>query len=349
VPGRPAGSPPPHGQWNPRWNPAYSGYPPPRPRSRANIGLILVMVFGATAVAIVLAALSFSQEVSSGGIASPAPPVVSGAPGPDGPPPGPPAGAPTAPGSGEGGGPGGTGEPGGGTPAATNPLYRAGALPATGCRGRTVTQGDSTSMERFLHATTDCLDRSWQPTLPRGGATFAAPRRVYWTEPGRSPCGDYPASGAAAFYCALNNTIYIGVVHVQEAAGGMPVKWNVAYARGVAHEYAHHVQEVTGILQWSRDQRVEATDSEQRDAITRRSELQAQCLAGMFMASVRDSFPVSPEQWRIALRDSLGRGDRGGIRDHGTGEHYAEWLRIGFRRKTASACNTWAAPASRVS
>lgn len=339
--------------WRPHGAPHYTG----RPRSRANVGLIVAVILGATAVWIVMAALMHAEQVAAARGETAPPPIAGGpstAPGPDGPPPAAPTGEP-APGE---DGPGADGDepgaepgegPGAGRPAAANPIYRAGALPPTGCQGRQVRQGDSRSMEQFLHATTDCLDRAWAATLPRAGLRFTPPRRVYWTQPGRSPCGDYPASGAAAFYCALNHSIYIGVDHVQEAAGGMPVKWNVAYARGVAHEYAHHVQEISGILEWTRRQRLTAGSIDERDAITRRSELQAQCMAGLFMASVRNSFPVSPAQWRVAVRDSLGRGDRGGSRDHGTGEHYAAWLRTGFQRNTTAACNTWTAAPSDVS
>jgi predicted metalloprotease len=181
---------------------------------------------------------------------------------------------------------------------------------------------------------------------------FQPPTRVFWTTPGRSPCGEYPAPGAAAFYCPSNHAMYIGVEHAQDAAGGLPVRYNVAYAREVAHEYGHHVQNEAGILDYGQEARMAAGSIEERNAVTRRSELQAQCLAGTFMSAVRFTFPVTLQQWQIALRDSYGRGDDPGrpdARDHGSRRHYATWLNFAYKRGPVSSCNTWAASPSLVS
>lgn len=247
--------------------------------------------------------------------------------------------------------------PGGGSSGAqaatASRLYQVGTMNGFGCAGRQIAPGDSASFEAFLNSTTNCLDRSWSTAFSRAGLRFSPPQRVFWRTPGRSPCGDYPAPGAAAFYCTLNNAIYIGVGgHAQRSAGNLPVAYNVTYARNLAHEYAHHVQERSGILAESREQRVSASSIEERNAVTRRSELQAQCFAGVFMAAVRPTFPVTTQQWRVTLRDSYGRGDdpsSPGTRDHGSGGHYAGWLNLGFTRATMRSCNTWTAPPSQVS
>lgn len=237
--------------------------------------------------------------------------------------------------------------------AISNPLYQVGPISGDGCVGRQITPGDGSSFEAFLGTTTNCLDRSWSTAFSRAGLRFSPPQRVFWTTPGRSPCGDYPAPGVAAFYCSLNNAIYIGVGgHAQRSAGNLPVLYNVAYARNLAHEYAHHVQEESGILAYSRARRLSVTSAEDRNVITRRSELQAQCFAGVFMASVRQTFPVTTGQWRVALRDSYGRGDDRSdpdSRDHGSNGHYAGWLNLGYTRASTAVCNTWTAPAARVS
>ncbi|MCW2900346.1 MAG: putative protein of unknown function zinc metallopeptidase [Streptosporangiaceae bacterium] len=232
-------------------------------------------------------------------------------------------------------------------------LYQVGAVTGLGCVGRRIRPRDSASFRGFLGTTADCLDRSWAAAFNRAGLPFSPPQRVFWTTPGRSPCGDYPAPGVAAFYCSLNNAIYIGAGgHAQKSAGNLPVTYNVAYARNLAHEYAHHVQETSGILPYSRELRMRETSVDERNAVTRRSELQAQCFAGVFMAAVRPTFPVSPEQWRMALRDAYGRGDDPSApeaRDHGTGAHYAGWLNLGYTSGSTAVCNTWTAPAAKVS
>jgi predicted metalloprotease len=263
-----------------------------------------------------------------------------------------------APGGGQAPGAPGPGSAGGGTgtraqtAATAARLYRVGQLPGYGCRGRVIVQGVPSSFAAFLNTTTNCLDRTWSAAFRKADIQFSPPIRVFWTTPGRSPCGDYPAPGAAAFYCPLNHAMYIGVTHAQQAAAGLPVRYNVAYAREVAHEYGHHVQDEAGILDNSQEARLRAGTVAERNAITRRSELQAQCLAGAFMAAVRPSFPVNSPQWQVALRDSYGRGDdptEPETRDHGSRNHYVGWLNLAFTRDTAGVCDTWSATASQVS
>ena len=236
--------------------------------------------------------------------------------------------------------------------AAADRLYQIGSLPATGCRGLPIRQGDPRSFRLFLDATTDCLDNAWRQGFGQAGMRFSAPQRVFWSTPGRSPCGEYPSPGVAAFYCPVNASMYIGVTDAQRAAGGLPVRYNVAYAREIAHEYGHAIQDLSGILDYSHEARASAPTLLQRNTVTKRSELQAQCLSGVFMSSVRGSFPIAPGQWGIALRDSYGRGDNGrplDERDHGTNAHYRGWLQVGYLRGTTSACNTWAASPPKVS
>jgi uncharacterized protein len=244
------------------------------------------------------------------------------------------------------------GSQGAAQPATAARLYGIGRLTGHGCRGRAIAPGAPSSFAAFLNSTTDCLDQTWSTAFRQAGVPFSPPIRVFWTQPGRSPCGDYPAPGAAAFYCPLNHAMYIGVTHAQEAAAGLPVRYSVAYAREVAHEYGHHVQDEAGILDYSQVARTQAPTLDERNAITRRSELQAQCLAGAFMAAVRPSFPVTNVQWRVALRDSYGRGDdpaEPDHRDHGSRRHYAGWLNLAFIRGSTGVCDTWSASSRQVS
>jgi predicted metalloprotease len=316
-------------------------YTPPRGRGRGGVGPGTGAVLALGFVSFVFVCwIVFGKAVGGGGEAPshglPGAPLASA-----------PAGAPGAGPAAGSNAPGGTSA----APAAAARLYRVGPLPGYGCRGRPIAPGVPSSFAAFLNATTNCLDRTWSAAFRAAGLPFSAPTRVFWTTPGRSPCGDYPAPGAAAFYCPVNHAMYIGVTHAQRAAGGLPVRYNVAYAREVAHEYGHHVQDEAGILAYSVEARTRAGTLDERNAVTRRGELQAQCLAGAFMASVRPSFPVTSEQWRIALRDSYGRGDdpaEPDNRDHGSRRHYAAWLNVSFIRGTPGVCDTWTAVPSLV-
>lgn len=223
-----------------------------------------------------------------------------------------------------------------------NPLYETGRLSPLPCPVPDVEVHEPASMELFLNQVADCLDDVWQTQFERAGIAFSPPDRVFWTEPGVSPCRAYP-SAAGAFYCRAGGAIYIGTEDVVE-------KWNgaeesVVYASLLAHEYAHHVQGESGLLEYYHEQRRLEEDDAGRNTWTRRSELQANCLAGAFLGSVRVSYPLSDHDLDVLLDDASATADREGDPDekrtHGSSENSIGWTRSGWEDQSPGACNTW--------
>jgi predicted metalloprotease len=145
--------------------------------------------------------------------------------------------------------------------------------------------------------------------------------------------------------------MYVGLSNVVETAGGEPVSHYAVYARVIAHEYGHHVQEDAGILEYGHEL-MAAGDTAARAEASRRIELQAQCFAGAFLAAERQTLPMTAEQYRSMIADNRLRGDdesRPDTRDHGTGRHYAGWVARGYHGGTLAACDTWTVPSSDVS
>jgi predicted metalloprotease len=236
--------------------------------------------------------------------------------------------------------------------ALTSPLYVSGTLPRIECRLPKIAEHDDASMLRFLDTLSDCLDQVWERQFAKAGVPgFTAPQRVFWSLPGKSPCGSYPAPGASAFYCPANDTMYVGLSNVVDTAGGEPVSHYAVYARVIAHEYGHHVQEDAGILEYGHEL-MSAGGTDARTEASRRIELQAQCFAGAFLSAERRTLPITRAQYEAMIADNRARGDdesRPDLRDHGTGRHYAGWVVRGYRHGVLSACNTWTASASDVS
>ncbi|WP_394326574.1 neutral zinc metallopeptidase [Nocardiopsis trehalosi] len=223
-----------------------------------------------------------------------------------------------------------------------NPLYGTGRLAPLPCPAPELDVRDPSSMEVFLHAVSDCLDDAWTTQFERAGIPFRPPERVFWSDPGRSPCRDYP-SAAGAFYCRADTSVYIGTSDVVE-------KWNGAedsavYASLLAHEYAHHVQGESGLLEYYHEQRRLEADRTDQNAWTRRSELQANCLAGVFLGSVRVSYPLEDGDIDAVLADAAATADREGgpedERTHGSADNSTRWMRHGLDRQEPGACNTW--------
>ncbi|SEG85921.1 hypothetical protein SAMN04489712_118108 [Thermomonospora echinospora] len=238
--------------------------------------------------------------------------------------------------------------------ATANPLYRTGPLTPVGCRLPRIRPGSDESMRRFMDTLSQCLDRSWQQQFGKADLTFEPPKRIFWNTPGRGPCGSFPSPGAAAFYCPENDTMYVGLRHIVETSGGEPVSHYAVYARVIAHEYGHHVQEQAGILAYGH-QRMDAAAAAASAAgsteISRRIELQAQCLAGVFLGAERGTLPMTRAQYVALMIDLRARGDDrqpADKRDHGSGRSYAGWVEKGYRERVVGTCDTWTVPAAQV-
>ncbi|MEU4829101.1 neutral zinc metallopeptidase [Streptosporangium sp. NPDC023615] len=187
--------------------------------------------------------------------------------------------------------------------------------------------------EASLTAFGRCLDRMWTSTLDRAGTEYAPPEQVRLvTSPSRAACGTGEHDWAG-IYCSDSRVVNVLV----EDGAVFPMMFTLA------HEYAHHVQEVTGLA----DRRGSETFDE---AWSRRLELQADCLAA---ATLRTVAPRRLERLRAlagsrdADADDDVRADH--RRSHGSGASGAEWMRRGQEEGSVAACNTWGAPAGQVS
>ncbi|MFA1537669.1 neutral zinc metallopeptidase [Actinomadura monticuli] len=323
--GPPYGAPPPRGPGYgpPAYGPPQYRYVPMRPPPRRSAGGTIAGIFGGLTALVVFAILGLSLlgGTTRGSTADARTPASSGG------------GAQSAK-----------------EKATDNKLYKSGALTSVSCRLPGILPS-AESMRQFMNTLSDCLDSAWARQFQKAGIAFDKPNRVFWVEPGRSPCGTYPAPGASAFYCPANNTMYVGLEHVVETSGGEPLSHYAVYARVIAHEYGHHVQDRAGILLYG-DRQIESGDRATANAAGRRIELQAQCFAGSFLGSERATLPMTREQYVAMIVDVRGRGeDRKppDERDHGLGRHYAGWVVTGFNGRDLTVCNTWIAPPSTVS
>ncbi|MFW5415937.1 neutral zinc metallopeptidase [Nocardiopsis sp. CNT-189] len=248
------------------------------------------------------------------------------------------------------GAPAGAQRPSGRDALVDNPLYRTGRLSPLPCPTSPLDVEDPGSVERFLDTLADCLDYAWQAQFAKAELPYRPPSRVFWEEPGTSPCRDYP-SEAGAFYCRTSTSIYIGTEDVVRKWKGEPN--GVVYASLLAHEYAHHVQGESGLLEYYHRRRGDEEDRGAQNAWTRRAELQANCLAGVFLGSIRVSYGLTSEDADLMLEDAEATADRPGgpeaDRTHGSARNSRTWLRHGFEEQTPGACNTWAAGTDLVS
>jgi predicted metalloprotease len=227
-----------------------------------------------------------------------------------------------------------------------NPLFTGDyGLPAVTCelpRWRS----DPASARAFFQAALPCLNRAWEPVLRAANLPFVEPELSF--PAGRnwhSACGSGTADQWAAFYCAADNTIYMPFEGLQtEQYGAHPG----IYLAVFAHEYGHHVQDMSGVLDAAHEQQYDAgSDTAEGLRISRRIELQADCFGGMFWAAATGHGSVNRTMLDEAMQDQSTRGDDNGIAvraDHGNGAHVQSWTLQGVQRNRTVECNTWKAP-----
>ncbi|GIH91060.1 hypothetical protein Psi01_16900 [Planobispora siamensis] len=221
-----------------------------------------------------------------------------------------------------------------------NPLYGPGTL-AVPCPERPTGRG-AEAAERYLLAVTRCLDASWSAYMGRAGLPFGRPGIGIMTK--RCPiCGKEWKAPSTGRYCNQYQWIY---VLAGESAQQDPA--NLVTLHLLAHEYAHHVQNRAGM--WAVYSTMRAGGTQGSRERNRRYELQADCLAGVFLGSVWRSQKRTGTQWKRLLGVVGDSGDDTlGSRSHGSGRNRVAWLKRGFVSVSPGACNTWTAPAAQVS
>ena len=118
----------------------------------------------------------------------------------------------------------------------------------------------------------------WTDEFARRGERYTPAKLVLFTGATQAGCG-YASSAVGPFYCPGDQQVYIDLSFFQElstrfgARGG-----SFAEAYVVAHEYGHHIQNLTGVL----DSSAGARDTGPKSGAVL-TELQADCLAGVWI------------------------------------------------------------------
>jgi predicted metalloprotease len=216
-----------------------------------------------------------------------------------------------------------------------------------------------TSMERapdaesqlvdFVSFVTGDLQRFWSADFQKASRPFEPTRLVLFRQATDTGCGTGSAS-TGPFYCPVDRRIYIDLGFFRELAQRFRAPGDFAEAYVLAHEYGHHVQTLTGVTKQVDDATRE--DPGQRNALSVRTELQADCLAGVWAHSTYERGLLEQGDLDEALTAAASVGDdriqaqtTGRIAPetftHGTAAQRGSWFRKGFDAGDATACDTF--------
>ncbi|MEV0613287.1 neutral zinc metallopeptidase [Nonomuraea sp. NPDC050404] len=223
------------------------------------------------------------------------------------------------------------------TLALINPLYKTGRLTDVNCSPGALPAGSMVAYRRFLTRVTACLNKAWAAQFRKAKMPFHKPRLRIITRKVRTPCGSWNA-GADGVYCSTDRTMYL-MISKEQLRNPFPL----GITRLIAHEYGHHVQQVSGIWRYYWIAR-SAAGKAKRLQLSRNSELQAECFSSVFMSTMKGTSLVTASDWAYTVDWFRKNGAKGWPQnDHGRGPTQAKWMLRGFKFGTPGACNTWAA------
>jgi predicted metalloprotease len=193
--------------------------------------------------------------------------------------------------------------------------------------------------EVFASTVLGSTNDMWTELFAKNNLTYEKPTLVLFRGGTQSSCGG-ATSDVGPHYCPLDHTIYLDETFFDElqrrfgATGG-----DVAEAYVIAHEVGHHVQEELNTLE---------PDRSNEDSI--KTELQADCYAGLWAYSIKDLGVFEPDEIQEALDAAAAVGDdriqkasTGRVNPeswtHGSSAQRVNAFNTGFEHGTLASCS----------
>lgn len=193
------------------------------------------------------------------------------------------------------------------------------------------------------------LNATWQAAFARNNIPFSRPvLDLYRT--GRvttEGCGS-ATSAAGPFYCPADKGIYIDTGFYDELAQMAGNGGDFARLYVIAHEYGHHIQNITGLASQVRSEQQRNPAAANRLQVA--MELQADCYAGMWASQNREKIEPGDLEEGLAAASAIGddtlqRGAGQAINPesftHGTSRQRMAALRLGLEAQNDGACDVF--------
>lgn len=208
--------------------------------------------------------------------------------------------------------------------------------------------------EQFVSVVLADTEEVWSAIFANElGRRYEPPKLVLFSGSTRSSCGAASAA-TGPFYCPADKSAYLDTDFFATLSRQLGAKGDFAQAYVIAHEVAHHVQNVLGVLPEVNRMRAQAPERE-ANLLSVRVELQADCLSGLWTRAAQERFGLLErgdieEAMNAASRigdDALQRRSRGYVVPdsftHGTSEQRMRWFETGLRAGSIKECDTFAA------
>jgi hypothetical protein len=193
----------------------------------------------------------------------------------------------------------------------------------------------------------------WSQVLPQQtGRQYEKPILVLFSGVTQSGCGT-AQSAMGPFYCPLDRKLYLDTSFFQDMRTKLGGGGAFPQAYVIAHEVGHHIQNLLGLLP-KVQQAQRQSDKATSNALSVRTELMADCLAGVwayYMNQRHHNIDAADVQQAVATASAIGddrlsqqAGRGAAVPDsftHGSSQQRVQWLSTGMRTGQISSCNTF--------
>lgn len=190
--------------------------------------------------------------------------------------------------------------------------------------------------------------QTWKRTFAQDATAYDPAKLVFYTGGvSTGGCGN-ATSAVGPFYCPADQRVYLDLSFYKEMDRQLGASGDFAWAYVIAHEMGHHVQKQTGVS----DQVAARRRSDPSDAneVSVRTELQADCYAGVWASTVFDQLEPGDLDEAFNAAEAVGddrlQGRGGGSVNpdsftHGTSAQRRHWFNQGYESADPSACDTF--------
>lgn len=182
------------------------------------------------------------------------------------------------------------------------------------------------------------------PNYGKQAGAYEDPTLNFFSNGVSTACGNASAE-MGPFYCPGDRQLYIDPTFYEVMAQRLNAPGDFAQAYVIAHEVGHHVQNLIGATEIQ-------VSGETQNQTSVRTELQADCFAGVWGHTARADLAIDDTDLREAVNAAHSIGDdtltQGRVDEsqftHGTSAQRMRWFRQGFDSGDARQCDTFNTP-----
>ena len=192
------------------------------------------------------------------------------------------------------------------------------------------------------------LNDTWEATFARSGIPFEQPGLdLFRGQVTTEGCGS-ATSAVGPFYCPADKGIYIDTGFYDQLAQMSGTGGDFARLYVIAHEYGHHIQNLTGISDQVR--KAQRSNPAAANRLQVAMELQADCYAGMWAGKNRQLIEAGDLEEGLkaasaigddTLQRNAGQGVNPESFTHGSSRQRMEALRLGLEASDDGACDVF--------